>query len=152
MAHPSNIAAALSEELLRHVGNSETVVRTGDYANDHVDRRGKCHENVAQWLGEHPGDRPVRGWLIDQSQVQYGFIEFLAHSVVVAAGGGLMDVTLGANDPDYKFLRDERPDDEFLALASAWPKLRHIVDQARYDAFQLAMENSLLCGRFDSED
>ncbi|MEZ0605710.1 hypothetical protein ACAX43_26610 [Paraburkholderia sp. IW21] len=148
MAH----TVGLAEELFRRIGNAEDVVRTGEYANGHVERRGKCHENVAHWLDGHPHDRPVRGWLADQSQLQYGFIEFHAHSVVDAAGDGLKDVTLGESDPDYQFLRDGRPDDDFLMLASAAPTLRHVVDQARYDAFQLAVENSLLYGRFDSQD
>jgi len=144
--------AWLAEQLFGRIDSTENVVRIGEYANGYVERRGKWHDNVARWLAEHPYDRPVRGWLVDQSQSQYGFIEFHAHSVIDAAVGGLTDPTLGVSDPDYRFLRDERTDEEFLMLASAEPTLRHVVDQARYDAFQLAAENSLLYGHFDSQD
>ncbi|MBN3729500.1 hypothetical protein [Burkholderia sp. Tr-20390] len=152
MAHPSSSTVGWAEELFRRIGNAEHVVRTGYYTNGHVGRRGMCHENVAQWLQEHPCDRPVRGWLVDQSQLQYGFIDFHAHSVVDVAGGGLQDVTLGVCDPDYEFLRDERSDEEFLTHARAKPTLRHVVDQVRYDAFQLALENPYFSGGLDSEE
>lgn len=88
MGHPPHLAT-LVEELFRHVGESEAVIRTGDCTSGYLDRCVKCHENVVRWSGEHPEDLPVRGLLMDQSQVQSGFIEFLAHSLVDAAGCGL---------------------------------------------------------------
>ncbi|WP_206958125.1 hypothetical protein [Trinickia acidisoli] len=137
--------------MYKRTGDAMDVARSGEYVDNHVERRGKCHENVAQWLQEHPLDRPVRGWLVDQSQWQNGFVEFHAHSVVALTGGGLMDVTLSASDRCYRFLSDERSDEEFLMHAREEPTLRHVVDQARYDAFRLAVDDSLLYGRFDAQ-
>jgi hypothetical protein len=152
MEPPSNHVAHLAEELFRRIGNAEHVVRTGDYTNDDFERRGRCHENVARWVDEHPRDRPVRGWLVDESQSLYGYIDFHAHSVVDTALGGLRDVTLGAIDPDFRFLRETLPDDKFLVLASAHPTLRHVVDHELYEAFNRAVEDACFCGRFDTQD
>lgn len=39
-----------------------------------------------------------------------------------------------------------------MALVRVLSALCHLVDQARYDAFQLVVEESLCFGRFDTQD
>lgn len=84
----------LLTELFERIGNAVSVVHVGDRVGDSVEHRGRCHQNVARWLEEHPLDGPARGWLVDRSQQQNGFVEFHAHSVVATACGALMDITL----------------------------------------------------------
>lgn len=45
-----------------------------------------CHANVARWIGDHPMDRAVHGWLITGDGV------YVLHSVV-DTGFGLLDIT-----------------------------------------------------------
>ncbi|SCZ45042.1 hypothetical protein SAMN02787148_12576 [Burkholderia vietnamiensis] len=95
MAYQARSEHELSTELFERIGDAVSVDRVGERAGDDVERRGRCHENVARWLEEHPLDGPARGWLVDRSQQQNGFVEFHAHSVVATACGALMDITLG---------------------------------------------------------
>lgn len=49
----------------------------------------KCHDNVDRWCQNHPGDKPVRGWIVT------GEYMFSKHSVVdQGAQNPLLDITL----------------------------------------------------------
>ena len=65
---------------------------------------GKCHENVDRWVDENEGCEAVRGWLL----MPYGFER---HSVVRAASGDLVEIT----------------------LSTAYPILPHEGSQAQFD-------------------
>ncbi|WP_153101330.1 hypothetical protein [Paraburkholderia hayleyella] len=143
MTHASKCTKELTGELFRRSGDAVAVKRIGDQFGfeGYNARKGHCHKNVEQWVKEHPLDQPVHGWLVNQSQLEeHGFVAFYAHSLIRAADNGLVDVTLGASDFDYRFLPDERPDNEFMELTKLPMPLQHIDNQARFDAYNASCQ------------
>ena len=151
LASLPNYVEGLAAELFGRRGESVRIdFRTGSDAAADAGLRGRCHDNVARWLGANPGDRAVRGWLIDEHRSNCGFVEFHAHSVIVDSMDTLRDITLSHADPEHAFLPDARPDEEFLAIARFHPTLRHVFDDALYGAFIQAVDASILNGGLDN--
>jgi hypothetical protein len=84
------------------------VFRAVKFADESAPLPNHSHENVNRWVSEHPGSRPVRGWLVSA-----GFL-YDAHSIVTD-GGETFDITpLAYICP---FIPHAGPEEEFI-LAS----------------------------------
>jgi hypothetical protein len=69
----------------------------------------KCHENVAAWVEENAGHKPVRGWLV------MGLL-LNAHSVVADIDGAMFDITPLQTPQRLPFLPHLGSESEFRAL------------------------------------
>ena len=113
MNKPDSITAVpntpLAAQLLARMKSGEPVKvphATAKDLNGFEPQRSKCHENVDRWCREHPGQRPLRGWLITSTV-------FDRHSIVDRGAAGLLDVTPLAFS---YFLPHEGSEDEFAKL------------------------------------
>jgi hypothetical protein len=83
----------LPDRLLRRLRRGESRQVRHAQASDlgqFQAERSKCHDNVGRWCHDHPGDIPIKGWLVtgtSQSAV------FDKHSVINRGKTGLLDIT-----------------------------------------------------------
>ena len=91
--------------------------------------RGKCHENAASWVLLHPADRMLPGWVHTPGVTFENRVRFASHTVVETGDGRLLDVTLGASDAGYRFIRHPGAHDEFYAAVSnnGLPTIDHLL-------------------------
>jgi hypothetical protein len=76
---------------------------------------GRCHENVARWLEDHPDHTAVRGWLNVSFLAPANRRRFGSHSIVAGSTGELLDITLSASDGRYGFIRHPGSEAEFIS-------------------------------------
>jgi len=83
---------------------------TAEELGDFHAKPNECHSNVARWCREHPGHRPVIGWLITSGAM------FDKHSIVDRGGAaGLFDITPMSDRRTSDFLAHEGTRAEFDA-------------------------------------
>lgn len=113
------LQAALADQLRDDVDQLTFADR---YADDlqgwHADLS-RCHDNVDRWLLAHPGDQPVRGWLLEcQLGTSY---RLAAHSMVRTQKGELLDVTLPRSECQRPFIAHPVSVGGFFALLCSNP-------------------------------
>jgi hypothetical protein len=88
---------------------------------------GKCHENVARWLKDHPDHTAVRGWLDVSFLAPTNRRRFGSHSVVADPEGNLLDISLSAALGRFGFIRHPGDEIEFIAevIAKRLPTIDH---------------------------
>jgi hypothetical protein len=79
-----------------------------------------CHPNVDSWVGAHPGDTAVRGWV---TYADFGLsIRLTAHSVVRGADGQLFDITPLENElyrDSMRFIPHPGDEQSFASMMKA---------------------------------
>ena len=112
------VMPTLGESLLYRVRRGETRcvphATAADLAGFEVEPN-LCHQNVDRWCELHPGDKPVRGWIISGEYV------FDRHSVVDRSRSGLLDITPMRDRDHTQFLRHEESEGEFHGLPNQIP-------------------------------
>jgi hypothetical protein len=107
--------------------------RNGETFENANARRGRCHDNVKEWIrtNEYPDEKRVWGWLRNDDEIaMQGIVIFYAHSIVKCQDGTYLDVTLRSDEDRYPFYACQLSEAEFDCLADANnQKLTHIVDQ-----------------------
>ncbi|MBR8146243.1 hypothetical protein KDW46_28230 [Burkholderia vietnamiensis] len=84
----------------------------------------RCHEQVARWLQSHPGDTPVRGWLVDGGDGAQQ--RFVSHSLVRSASGALLDVAFARPAYVQRFIEHPAAAGDFLALVLGEPPVSEL--------------------------
>jgi hypothetical protein len=80
-----------------------------------------CHNNVDRWVREHPNDKAVRGWFVNDVNADglWPACYFIAHSVIKDSTGRLIDITPNRASQPYPFLQHDGPEDQFIAIVLA---------------------------------
>lgn len=94
---------------------------------------GLCHDCIDRWLANHPGDRAIRGWLIDGEAA--GAYRVVAHSMIRSGAGELLDVTLARAAVDRRFIEHPAQAGGFFAQLCANPPTHelwvHLSDETK---------------------
>jgi hypothetical protein len=130
------LAARLYE--LRHTGKIIPFAKTriGDESDpNHWKPQPKyCHANVDVWVRRSPQYQAIRGWVIFEDFAtnpvfrRNPFVRFLAHSIIRAPDGKLLDITPNDLSQPYPFMTHPGTIEEF-------DKLRKDYDVMHVDHF-----------------
>jgi hypothetical protein len=115
---------ALTNAIKDDFASALAIDRYAETLPDWRPKPNHCHEQVALWCGLHPGDKPVRGWVLDGDLlVAYHFV---AHSLVRTVDGELLDVAFPTPDRSQTFIEHPATAGDFLALVQGEPPLPSI--------------------------
>jgi len=89
----------------------------------------KCHDNAAAWVALNSTHRMVPGWMPTPGVTTPNRLRFASHTVIETETGQLLDVTLGARDAGYGFIRHPWAEDEFFAAVrdNGMPTIDHVM-------------------------
>ncbi|MGA3983441.1 hypothetical protein ACI2TD_18160 [Ralstonia nicotianae] len=118
------LRVSLAERLRAGTQRLPCADRYADELPDWRARASQCHDNVDRWLATHPGDCPVRGWLLHA--VMGSCYELVAHSMARTQGGVLIDVTLDRKAGHSAFIEHPAKLGGFFALLCANPP-HHVI-------------------------
>lgn len=113
------LQVALAEQLRAGGEKLPSADRYADEIAGWEAERSLCHDGVDRWLLTHPGDQPVRGWLLDGGMD--GTYRFVAHSMVRTKAGELLDVTLPRCASPRRFIEHPAGVGGFFALLCVNP-------------------------------
>lgn len=106
---------AYGNSLMQRVSEAVPVKRVKVAIQEWTPEANKCHDNVAVFCEHKPDHAPVRGWLY-LDLPEFEFVQFLAHSVVRAPDGVLVDITPWEATQHYPFLDGKLSGDEYAHL------------------------------------
>lgn len=120
----SRLNAALQRILQQGIETLQVADRCADELEAWEKPSDLCHDCVDAWLAEHDGGRAVRGWIVDGCG---GFrYRLVAHSMVRALDGALLDVTLTRAAYERRFIEHPMSAGGFFALLCANPPAHEV--------------------------